>query len=262
MLLVPGTFSNHTFWLGTRGTGFARTLAAHGYRAWALDPRGHGGSERQPRGARWDFDDWARRDLPAAIRAIGAPCFLIGHSAGGAAVLAALAARPDLHARARGVVTIGTPLPWLQPWRGLGARMILWAALAFERFPARLLRLGPEDELAGVMSQWMRWNLEGHWRGDDGTDYSGRFGALRMPYLAIAGTGDRFFAPPAACRGLFELIGAPDRELIVFGREDGHTADYGHVDLVVSRPARIEIWPQILRWLDQHRAASVPPPTA
>ncbi|MBX6362903.1 MAG: hypothetical protein IRZ00_03460, partial [Gemmatimonadetes bacterium] len=72
-LLVPGTFSNHTFWLGTRGTGFARAVAAAGFEAWVLDPRGHGASQRPTRRDRWNFDHWARRDIPAAVRAATRP---------------------------------------------------------------------------------------------------------------------------------------------------------------------------------------------
>src|SRR5690606_25004866 len=70
VLLVPGTFSNHTFWLGTRGVGFARYLADHeGCETWSLDPRGHGASQRPGRREHWDFDDWARHDVVSAIRA-------------------------------------------------------------------------------------------------------------------------------------------------------------------------------------------------
>ena len=69
VLLVPGTFSNHTFWLGTRGIGFARTLADAGYEACVLDPRGHGLSDRPARRQHWDIDHWARQDVPTALRA-------------------------------------------------------------------------------------------------------------------------------------------------------------------------------------------------
>src|SRR5690606_23579792 len=126
-LLIPGTFSNHTFWLGTRGVGFARTLAQEGYEACVLDPRGHGHSQRPARKEPWNIDDWAREDLPAALRAIATPelpAFIIGHSAGGAVTLAALSAETQLRVCVRGVVTIGTPVPWLQPWRGAGAWVI------------------------------------------------------------------------------------------------------------------------------------------
>src|SRR5688572_21713252 len=67
VLLAPGTFSNSSFWLGTRGVGFARTLVQHGFETWVLDFRGHGQSTRPDPGQRWNFDDWGRLDIPAAV---------------------------------------------------------------------------------------------------------------------------------------------------------------------------------------------------
>lgn len=253
VLLVPGTFSNHTFWLGTRGTGFARRLAENGYAAWVLDPRGHGLSQRPEPGQRWVFDDWARKDLPAALRTATddhrAPAFLIGHSAGGAAILAALAAHPELRPLVRGIVIAGTPVPWLQPFRGLGARAILGLTRIHGRFPARALRLGPEDEIPGVMIQWMEWNLRGRWVGNDGTDYQQRFADLDVPTFFLAGAGDKLFAPPYACRALFDMIGSDEKAFLLCGRRTGFSHDYGHAGLLVHRSARIEVWPRILAWI-------------
>lgn len=256
VVLVPGTFSNHTFWLGTRGTGLALALAAAGFDAWVLDPRGHGASQRPGPHDRWDFDSWTRQDVPAALRAATAerrrPAFLIGHSAGGAAVLAALAAAPELRELVPGLVIAGTPLPWLQPWRGLGARLFRRVSLTLGRFPARLLGLGPEDELPGVMAQWMQWNLQRRWRGEDGIDYEARFPELRAPVLFLAGAADRFFAPPAACRALCDRIGSSDKTFLVCGRDSGFSEDLGHTGLLVHRAARAEVWPRILAWLTRH----------
>ena len=245
---MPGTFSNHTFWVGTRGIGFARTLADAGFEACVLDPRGHGASDRPHKRQKWDIDDWARKDLPTALRAIASddrPAFIVGHSAGGAVTLAALSAEPELRALTRGVITIGTPVPWLQPWRGAGAWIIRATSQMLGYFPAKLLRLGPEDELPRVMSQWMTWNIEGHWTGDDGTDYSAGLEELQMPFLMIAGTADRFFAPPYACEGLFKMIGSPRKDFRVFEGLD-------HVGIVVSKRARTEVWPLLLDFLSDH----------
>lgn len=250
VLLVPGTFSNHSFWLGTRGIGFARTLSDAGYEACVLDPRGHGLSDRPTRNDKWDIDDWAREDLPTALRSIASreqPAFLIGHSAGGAVTLAALSAEPDLRALTRAVITIGTPVPWLQPWRGAGAWLIKMTSLMLGRFPAKILQLGPEDELPHVMSQWMNWNIRGHWIGDDGADYSAGLADLEMPFLMIAAEQDRFFAPPYACRGLFDMMGAPAKRFRVF---DG----YDHVSIIASKRAATEVWPLMLDFLNEHSA--------
>ncbi len=258
VLLVSGTFSNHSFWLGTRGTGFARHLAAAGYRAFALDPRGHGDSQRPGPHDRWTFDDWARRDLPAAILRVArhGPLFLVGHSAGGAVVLVALAAHPELQKCIRGAVILATPLPWLQPIRRIFAHGIRLLSLAAGRFPARMMGIGPEDELARVMAQWMTWNLRGRWRADDGTDYGARLGEVRVPVLAMAGAGDRLWAPPRAVHGLVDLLASPDRTFMVCGRDEGFSRDYDHNGLVISRPARAEVWPRIVDWLDARTSAA------
>ncbi len=251
VLLVPGTFSNHTFWLGTRGTGLARDLAAHGYDAWVLDPRGHGESERAPAGANWRFDDWARRDATAAIDAAFAdqPGFIIGHSAGGAATLVALAVRPDLHRRLRGLIVVGTPLPWLQPFSRAGALAIRAVSRVLGRFPARALRLGPEDELPGVMIQWMNWNLDGRWIGDDGTDYGRALAGLDAPLLVIAAAADRW-APPPSCRALLDMVGARDTTYLLCGRETGFSHEFRHVDVLAGRTARAEVWPLMRQWME------------
>jgi predicted alpha/beta hydrolase len=255
VLLAPGTFSNRTFWLGTRGTGFARTLAKHGFESCVLDFRGHGDSQRSAPGRRWNFDDWGRLDLPAAIDAIAADGrrpLLVGHSAGGASVLAALAAEPRVRRQARAAVILATPLPWLQSWRRVAAWAMRFGSRHLRAFPARLLRLGPEDELPGVMEQWMDWNVRGHWIGNDGTDYTVALRSLTTPLLFLAGAGDNRFAPPVATRGLYQLAGSPNRSYVLAGTATGFQRDYGHVDLVVSRPARQEIWPLLISWLQRY----------
>ncbi|HEX2166362.1 MAG TPA: alpha/beta fold hydrolase, partial [Longimicrobiales bacterium] len=111
VVLAPGTFSNWSFWLGTRGTGFARYLAGPGFEAWVVDLRGHGSSQRPAPGQRWNFDDWGRLDLPAVIRAVtaeGRRPLLVGHSAGGASVLAALAGAPDVERKVAAAAIIAT----------------------------------------------------------------------------------------------------------------------------------------------------------
>ena len=245
VLLVPGTFSNSTFWLGTKGVGFGRVLADAGYYVCVLDPRGHGHSDRPTRNDKWDIDDWARHDVTTAIRAIATPdkpAIVIGHSAGGAVLLAALSAEPELRTFVKTIVAVGTPLPWLQPWRTVGAWAIKHFSLLLGRFPAKLIGIGPEDELPRVMSQWMTWNLKGHWRGDDGVDYTAGLKDLHQPCLMIAGTHDRLFAPPRACRGLYDLIGSDRKEFEVF-------KGLGHVSILVSRQAQSTVWPRILHFL-------------
>jgi predicted alpha/beta hydrolase len=221
-----------------------------------LEARGHGHSARPSREQRWNFEDWIRRDIPAAVRSCTShneSVVLIGHSAGGAAIIAALAADPSLQRNVRGIVIVATPLPWLQYWRGLFARAIRAVSRRVDWFPAKALRLGPEDELAGVMAQWMTWNIDARWVGDDGTDYGARFADVKVPMLVIAAAADHIWAPPPACHGLFELAGSADKTFVVCGKERGFSQDFNHVSILVGKAAREEVWPMIAKWVEASR---------
>jgi pimeloyl-ACP methyl ester carboxylesterase len=254
VVLVPGAFTNHEFWLGTRGTGFGRELAIRGWESWAVDPRGHGRSGRPARGERWAFRDWIRYDLPTVLRAAGegGRCVvLVGHSAGGAAALSTLAAHPELARRISGLVLLATPAPILNPFRRVGAWTIAALSSVFGRFPARLLRYGSEDELRHVMSEWMAWNLRGIWGWDEAPDLLARLDHVDLPTLVIAGSGDHLFAPPAVCRALFDALPARDKTFFEFGLATGYSKDYDHADLIVGRSAREEVWPKIVAWMER-----------
>ena len=60
-------------------------------------------------------------------------------------------------------------------------------------------------------------------------------------------------APPQAvsalCKGANTGLKA---DCVIMGKESGCLDDYGHVDLLVGIPARNEIFPKILDWLEQH----------
>lgn len=261
VILVPGAFSSHTFWLGTRGTGFARKLSEEGFEAWVLDPRGHGESQRAGPGQSWEFRDWIERDIPVVIReaAEGSQRPIVaGHSAGGAAVLAALALRPDLRERVRGIVVLATPAPLLGPERRLGAWLAVGLSHVFGRFPARLLRFGSEDELARVMVQWMGWNLAGRWKWKGGPDLTAGLAHVTAPALAAVGSGDHVFAPPLLCRQLLATLGSPDKTFWEFGRATGCSEDFGHAGLIVDRAARLEVWPAILDWMKRIESGGHP----
>lgn len=255
VLLVAGTFSTRTFWLGTRGQGFGRFLAEAGFDIWILEPRGHGASERP---ASWTLEDWIRQDAPAALDrvldATGArDCFWVGHSAGGVVGAAAVGACPQLAARLRGLVLIGAPGPvGVRGLRRWVARSGHLAAGLFPRVavPGTLLGLGPEPEPTPLIRQWMGWNLQGAWRGSDGGDYLDALDAVEVPLLALAGAGDRWLAPPEAVRDLARRFGSEDRTLVLAGTRQGFREEYGHAELIVSRNARQEIWPLLRDWLE------------
>lgn len=257
VLLVHGTFSNRRFFLGAGERGLARVLAERGYDAWVPELRGHGRSGALGRAQQWHFEDWIRRDAPAVVAGVrdhAGPERLvwIGHSAGGVIGLAFAGQGGPLARHVAGFVVAGAPAPLgLGPaQRPLALAGWLIARLV-GRFPARALRIGPEDEHAGVFGQWMRWNLQRRWLGADGTDYFANLSRVTAPVLALAGGGDRLVAPAATCRGLLDACGGADHKFVRCGRAEGFAENYDHNRVLVSRGARAEVWPLIIAWLEQ-----------
>lgn len=257
VLLVHGTFSNRNFFMGgTEERGLARVLAERGFDAWVAELRGHGRSGALGKRHAWHFEDWIRRDAPALVRGVldatGRDRLVwLGHSAGGVIAVAFLGTGGDLARRVAGLVLAGAPAP-----TGLGvlrypmAAAVLGVTRTLGRFPARLLGLGPEDEHAGIMEQYMRWNLGRRWIGDDGTDYYANCRRITVPVLALAGGGDWLIAPPSICEDLVGALGSADTTFVCCGRAEGFSEDFDHNRLLVSRAARAEVWPLIADWLE------------
>ena len=74
---------------------------------------------------------------------------------------------------------------------------------------------------------------------------------VRSPLLVVAGSQD-LLTPLDDVRVAFDRAGAKVKELLVCGREQGFSADYGHVDLVFGKKAPDEIFPRILDWFARH----------
>ena len=80
VLLLHGGGQTRHSWAGA-----GRLLGREGWRALALDLRGHGESDWHPRGD-YRFEAFAA-DVESVLRSIGRPCLLIGASLGGIAAL-------------------------------------------------------------------------------------------------------------------------------------------------------------------------------
>ncbi|HEV8399102.1 MAG TPA: alpha/beta fold hydrolase [Gemmatimonadales bacterium] len=249
VLLVHGAFTNHRAWLHGPQGGCAHFLGAQGFDVWLADLRHHGESAREPRPLAWTFEDWILHDAPTFVARVheetdGAPLFWMGHSAGGAAGLCWLS-RVAAAAPLAGIVTLGTPGPRrLGPLRWSLAATTIGLSRLFGRFPSRTLGFGSEDEAAGILAEWMRWNVRGGWVGSDGFDYFAALGAVKTPYLAVAGGSDRLFAPAAACRQVLDKVGSERKKLTI---ETG----LSHRGLVLSPRARETCWLGIATWLKE-----------
>ena len=252
VVLSHGTFSNAVVCMQ-----LARSLARAGFATYVLEWRGHGHSQRGERGA--SFETAALNDVPATLDLVraraGVERFLwVGHSGGGLLPVMLMARSPAVAASFDGVVTLATQAA--DAGGTIPARVgIAGAALltnVLRRAPGRALKLGTQDEPPRVMNPWYRWNLTGRWIGTDGFDYRAAAARLNVPILAIAGGGDRFIAPPYACRRFVDALGSVDKEFVLCSRSTGYAEDYDHGRLIASRGAVREVWPRVTGWLKRH----------
>ena len=61
-------------------------------------------------------------------------------------------------------------------------------------------------------------------------------------------------APDAlhAMRHVHEAVGSRDKRFLEFGRASGCKEDYGHIDLILGKRAKDEVWPHIRAWIEVH----------
>ncbi|MES1955495.1 alpha/beta fold hydrolase [Salinisphaera hydrothermalis] len=248
VVLVHGMFTDRRFWLSEREVGLAAYLARAGHPVTIVQRRGLSDSPRCIR--RRGLVEHLSQDLPAVARRVARsherPAFWVGHSFGG--VLAARAIATQLAGEAvAGLVLLASQYQ-------VGKRMLDRPAnLATKtltrvlgHLPARAAGLGPVDEPAAAVFDACDW-VESR----RGTGFDTELAAIRTPVLAISGAADRV-DPSAGCRRFIEAIGSSDKTFWLAGRAEGFETDYDHPGIVVSKPARREIWPRIAAWLAEH----------
>jgi alpha-beta hydrolase superfamily lysophospholipase len=224
-------------YFGARREGsFAAALAATGLDVYVADFRGHGRSV-PPRAGKddWSFDDLVELDLPALVAAVPADTAILGHSLGGLAAAAALATGriPPPPALVLAATSV-----WLHgPGGPLGRRALMAAYRGITalvgKAPIRALRVGTDDEAATYVAQLTGWTRAARWTSLRGVDYLAALETIRVPTVAIAGTGD-WMCRPADAEVLAHRIPtcAPVR---VIGRLHGDPLDPDHFELF-TRP--------------------------
>jgi pimeloyl-ACP methyl ester carboxylesterase len=239
----------------------------------------------------FDFDDYVHRDVPAVIRTVldladATWLHWVGHSMGG---MLAYAALEHFDQRIfKSVVTVGSPaftavkhpvvdqlyrlrfllkvLPWLPSRRlaQLGSlaphlvnrslgKIVANPDTMESKHIRKLLRHAITDLPAPLLEQFAEWygGPPGFKRHDGLLDYYAQMSRIEVPMLVIAGAGD-LLTPVADLRSVYESIGSRDKSLLICGRAQGFSADYGHVDLILGKDARREIYPHIADWIESH----------
>ncbi len=260
------------------GYGLAPFLRDQGFNAFAIDFRGRGYS-LPPRWSKgWTIDELIHYDVPAALRAIRRRAevervHVIGHSLGGMSLLGYLVVDGSGVDR---VVTLGASarldLPWalgqtlrvlshisVIPLAALGERagfLATWIPHGFWRWCCnpnnmpvtpfrRFLTCGSGDIAVKKMLHLKTICEQGRLVSADGDfDYSARLAVLTNPILVVGGTADTMVAPKHI-RFTEELLKSSPSKLLWCGRDYGCAHDYGHLDLVLGKNARTEVFAKI-----------------
>ena len=289
VILCGGYACNRHFIDYSERYSLARFLARAGFDAWVLEPRGRGHSHPGPGCSRprsWTFDDLVRLDVPAAVghvvQATGRDVMWVGHSMGGMMLYAYLGGTDE--PRLRAGVTIAAPVVFPAAgsslFHDLGHLLLrvpfgetvhqrwvltsIWTlavrrASALEvgmnpanvelRVVGRALQLFMENVPRVKLQQLAGWARDGVFSSvDGGVDYRAGLARVTTPMLLIAGSADRV-ATPASVTRAFDHLSAPPAAYLEFGRAHGHSADYGHVDLILGRRAPDEVFSAVADWL-------------
>ena len=253
---------------------------------------------------RWTMDDLIQKDVPAILDYVceftgSSQVNWIGHSLGGMFFFPYLELTPQPE-RIRAFVAMGSPAmlekaPQTRMLRASGGIRALLRVISTGRMargmclyrPRRLQSVDSlyysaanvdestisrfyaytlEDLGRGALKQLSHYLEHGHLVSADGKiDYAERLHEIRTPTLVVAGDGD-VMASLQSCRMTFDALGSTDKTLMRCGKSSHHVADYGHCDLVWSRHAPREVFPEIIRWLDARQPGAVngasPPPLA
>ncbi len=288
VILIHGLLVDSRF-LDFGRASLAEYLAEAGFDVWNLSLRGTGRS-LNPLGwgqKPWTLDDIVKDDLPAVIEYVkkttgSAEVFVVGYELGGALAFAHAGKARD-HGVA-GIVGIAAPMSfdsreqdWLdillkldrQPvlrnallhWNSSGLNRLLFLIPGFEdslynpenvtpRVRDALLETLLIPVNPGVLEQLVTTVDKDEFVSADGaSSYRDTLSRIRIPVLLIGGAADPI-APPEALKKVYSELASKDRDLMIFWSDPDEDIRYGHLDLILGKNARDDVFPLIRRWLE------------
>jgi pimeloyl-ACP methyl ester carboxylesterase len=256
IVLVHGSFTNRRFWLSAQGVGLARYLVEAGFDVWLMEMRGHGLSPRNLDYKDNSLEHYAVSDVPAinefVIEKTGLKPVWLGHSLGGVLISTAIAAGTLPEHQVAAIALLGTQVVrrrWFLQIPLITSMGKWWFTLKPE-LDGRKLKIGPENEPAGIAKEYLRWlGLLGRWRfNQNKVSLLTKWQEMDVPMLAMVGKNDQS-DPSEYCERFYDLCGSNNKVFKLLSKDEGFSRDFGHVDMIVSKAAAKEVWPELLSWL-------------
>jgi pimeloyl-ACP methyl ester carboxylesterase len=296
VLLCHGLAANHVNFDFDPPHSLAHVFAAAGFEVFSVDWRGAGASRARRPWQRFlfDADDLIAEDGPAFLahvleRTGARRAFWVGHSLGALVGYGVLGGPHG--GRIQGICALGAPvffrytgwvvrlsrlalgLAWplafrqrwlsiaLAPFLGRAPLPLTEVLLNPKAIAPRVLRKMYCNLVSSMGYRLLRqlddWSSNDAFRSRDGrVDYRERLRRVTTPALVMGGSQDAL-ATPQAVLGQAQLLASDDKTVMLFGRENGDTLEYGHGDLLFGENAPLEVYPRILRWVSD-RASPVP----
>ncbi len=244
VVLIPGAFDNRRLYLWPGGGGLADMLAGAGFDAWIVERRGTGGVAVAA-GVRAGWEELVRVDLPAVQELVaaetGRTAFWVGHSFGGAALARAVAETMRSQVAGLVLVNAAVDIPLLaNPVIAAVVRARLWGGV----FPARRLRLGPEDEPVAAFEDAISWGAAER----AGGMLSATLRAVDVPVLAMTAPCD-VIAPAIRCRRFAQSFDSADRRVQSAARRYGFARNHTHESPLLHPAAATDVFPFVRDWV-------------
>jgi len=113
-------------------------------------------------------------------------------------------------------------------------------------------KVAVEDISSPLFMQLHGWYRNNHFISEDGKfSYRNHLKDIRSPFLICAGSVDGLTGYPDV-HFAFRKISSKKKKFVLFGKEQGHRTEYGHMDLVLGKNAPREVFPVVADWLNQH----------
>lgn len=286
VLMVHGIAINHRNLDPRTDVSLARAVRDAGHDVWLLTLRSGRWDLTAAEKRKLDFAALSHEDIPAGVefvlKATGHKHLdYLGFSMGGMLAYASLGVTVPLNVFRR-VVIMGSPgfvgalLPgtkaaaWLgHYWKPTVPGRLLNGLFAFvaeiAQSPIQHVFLNPHNSQKGLLHAFMidaTADIPGplamnmvHWAAKDGKVMLGDVPVLEglknvhLPVLFVVGGADKL-GTPKALRAAYEAWGGP-KKWIMLSKEEGYSANYGHMDMVTAPKAPEEVFAPIIQFLGE-----------